>query len=53
MNYVKKYLKINNLTRKQLADKLGVSVSLIDKLASDALPLQKTTKLAMEHLNCD
>jgi len=53
MTYVKKYLKRTKMTREQLAEKLDVSVSLIEKLASGALPLQKTTKLAMEHLECD
>lgn len=53
MNYVKTYLKRNKMSRQELADKLGVSKSLIDKLASGKIQLQVTTKLAMEHLECE
>ena len=53
MNYVKTYLKRNKLTRDELAEKLGVSISLVDKLCSGAMKLQKTTKLAMQHLECE
>lgn len=50
MNYVKTYLQRNKLTREELAKRLGVSKSLIDKLASGKVKLQTTVKLAMQQL---
>jgi transcriptional regulator with XRE-family HTH domain len=53
MNYVKAYLKRNKLTREQLAARLDVSISLIDKLAAGSIELQKTVKLAMQKLESE